>query len=65
MFDYFVCALLSFCVRKFDAKLETQEPMKIIVEWTSYDQLLETTRKKSQGHCNKSPYFVGIWFTSF
>ena len=29
MFDRFVCALLSFCARKFPAKSETREPGKL------------------------------------
>ena len=36
MFDRIVCALLSFCVRKFLAKSETQEPREITMECTSY-----------------------------
>ena len=36
MFARFVCALLSFCARKFPAKSETREPREIIVEFTSY-----------------------------
>ena len=36
MFSRFVCDLLSFRVRKFPEKSETQEPIKIIVERTLY-----------------------------
>ena len=36
MFARFVCALLSFCARRFPAKYETQEPGEIIVEFTLY-----------------------------
>ena len=35
MFAKFVCALLSFCARKFKEKSETRGPGKIIVECTS------------------------------
>ena len=40
MFSRFVCALLSFCARKFPAKSETREPGKVIVERTSYITLV-------------------------
>ena len=36
MFACFVCDLLSFFVREFPAKSETQEPGEIIVELTTY-----------------------------
>ena len=33
-FFRFLCVLFSFCARKFQGKYETQEPRKIIVEYT-------------------------------
>ena len=36
MFTRFVCALLSFCARKFPEKYQTQELEKFILERTLY-----------------------------
>ena len=45
MFARIVCALLSFCARKFPVKSETQEPRKIIAERTYYVKDNSTMRE--------------------
>ena len=54
MFDRFVCALLSFCARKFPAKYEIQEPGENISDCTLYGNnaapVIETTLKNDYIH---------------
>ena len=59
MFTRFVCALLSFCVRKFPSKSEIQETRKLIVKCTSY--VIDTIPNSLDGHQLLTQYNRNLW----